>query len=987
MGEDVCHGRSVAQHPSVAKMAEVKTYDELNEIKGFKVTHLNVRSILKKIDQLRIFFQNSEIDVLTFSETWLGSHLQSGLVGIEGYKLYRADRAAKGKKKKRGGGLITYIKNKYSSSCEQLGELNVSDKNLEAQWFLIHRPHCKNVVICNLYRPPSGNLDKAVSYLGECFDTINTDKSDVFILGDLNVDFQNKSSPSFKKVNFFAQSRGLAQLVSTTTRNTSKSQTLLDVVLSNSRFIKQAGTLEHHISDHQPIYVVHKKGRDKRESVRFEGRSYRNYDRDIFKEMLREEVDWEKFLEIRNPENAWDYMLEQIIIILDKTCPIRTFHIKNYRPDWMTDELIEQIKDRDYFYCKAKANGNEDDWNIAKYLRNTTNSNIRCSKREFVLKELNENGNDAKKFWKVIRKVIPSKQSSSQDILLKRDVGQKIERHLIPDYINEFFINVGKVDCPKNSTAGLSHTGPSGAEALPEQTKPLDRVTEAEVYKIIKDINVSKSSGIDNLSSFILKEVFIFLIPEVTHMFNLSIESSIFPSSWKEALVVPIPKIGNLSLVQNYRPISLLPLPGKILEKLVHKQLTDYLDDNLLLSDKQHGFRKSHSTTHSAAQLVNFVNHNMDVKKPTLAVYIDFRKAFDCVQHNVLMTKLEQLKLHPSVLDWILSYLSGRKQRVYANNMYSDFSNITQGVPQGSVLGPLFYIIYANDLSELFKHCRFALYADDTVLYTANRMFTESVSQMQQDISALSTWCKLNGLRVNTSKTKVMVFGSTSVVQQLPPFEILYDDAPLQKVSSYNYLGVTLDWQLNYNLHVKKLISTVSAKLKQLQRMRSFLNTKAALMVNKSMLLPILEYGDIFLSATSLANRKKIQTLQNRGLRCALSKSVDAVTTDELHTEASLLKLKYRREQHSLNFVYDWSLDDKLIAVKPEGSVSTRSDKKRLFKIKKPRTEKFKKSLSYKGKTSWNALPVEFHQTASKTSFKLLVANLVTQKVRASENP
>ena len=157
------------------------------------------------------------------------------------------------------------------------------------------------------------------------------------------------------------------------------------------------------------------------------------------------------------------------------------------------------------------------------------------------------------------------------------------------------------------------------------------------------------------------------------------------------------------------------------------------------------------------------------------------------------------------------------------------------------------------------------LYADDTVLYTAKVNFEDSVYKLQQDMSLLSSWCKTSGIQVNTSKTKVMVFGSKAAIGKLTPFEIVYNEIPLLKVSSYNYLGMTLDCQLNYNLHVKKLISSVSAKLKQCQRMRSFLNTRAALVVYKSMLLPILESGDVFLYATSVANRKRLQTLQNKG--------------------------------------------------------------------------------------------------------------------------
>ena len=681
---------------------------------------------------------------------------------------------------------------------------------------------------------------------------------------------------------------------------------------------------------------------------------------------------------IQNP--TWDWILRNIVSTLDTMCPVRSFHIKNYRPDWMTKELIEQVKDRDYFYKQAKLTGDEDSWNIAKHLRNMTNFNIRQAKKDFILNELKEHDDDAKKFWKVIRKVIPSDKSpSSQNILLKHN-GERIDRSEVATYINDYFINVGNFNAPAacqqdNPTPNLNSGSPTQDTQTGCQDSldmyELSEISENDVLKIIKEINKSKSSGLDNISSFIIKEAFGILLPEVTFMFNLSICSSKFPKAWKQALVVPIPKTGNLTKVQNYRPISLLPLLGKILEKLIHQQLSAYLEAEALLADTQYGFRKNRSTVHSAAQLINYVNRKLDSKIPTLAVYVDFKKAFDCVQHSILLKKLAGLSLSNSVVTWVNSYLSNRKQRVYANDTYSPYLPVTQGVPQGSVLGPLFYIIYANDISQLTNNCEIALYADDTVLYTANQNFQTSVIKLQEDIDALSTWCGINDIKANTDKTKVMVFGSDNCLKKLPTFGINVDGTPLSQVSSYKYLGITLDEHLNYNLHSNKVIGSVSSKLKQFRRMRVFLNTKAAMMVYKSMLLPILEYGDIFLSAASAANRKRLQTLQNKGLRCALGKGLET-STDELHKEASILKLKYRREQHLLNYMYGQAQNQNLH--KPKSSIKTRSQSKKLLKVKRPVTEKFKKSLAYLGPKKWNSLPEQFHFAPTKDYFKSIVS-------------
>ena len=666
-------------------MANIDTLDALQLVKGFKLVHMNVRSLVKKIDQIRIMLHESNLDVLSFSETWLKPHINTKIVELKGYKSIRLDRvvsAGRPKKynKKRGGGLLLYINEKHVANTESLDTLNLSNNHVEAQWVHIHRPACKDVVVCNIYRPPTGNLAKAISYLEDCLKVINLGKTDVFVIGDMNVNYINKKSPEYKKLNFFASSNGLTQCINTTTRVTEKTKSIIDLILTNSKFIQSSGSLDHHISDHQPIYVVHKKSRDRRPTAEFRGRSYRNFDKRAFQNELAE-INWPKFYEIDEVNKAWEFLLTQITTILDKMCPIRTFRIKNYRPDWVTNELIEQIKDRDYFYKKAKTTGSKDDWNIAKHLRNLTNSHIRLAKRDFILNELKRNDNNAKKFWKTIKSVLPTgKEGTSDDILLKN--GQdSVDRNDVASFINDFFINVGKLDRTLlvQSEIERDEETPLGDSC----SCSLVDVTEREVFNVIRSINVSKSSGLENINSTIIKVAFETLVPQITRMYNLSIRTAKFPDSWKKALVVPIPKKGNLTKVQNYRPISLLPLPGKIMEKLVHQYLSAYLEQGSLLAAEQHGFRKDHSTVHSIAQLTSYINKRLDDKFPTLAVFIDFKKAFDCVQHPVLLDKLRAMNLDMSVIDWIDNYLTDRQQRVFANGSYSSYQILLREFPKG----------------------------------------------------------------------------------------------------------------------------------------------------------------------------------------------------------------------------------------------------------------------------------------------------------------
>ena len=207
----------------------------------------------------------------------------------------------------------------------------------------------------------------------------------------------------------------------------------------------------------------------------------------------------------------------------------------------------------------------------------------------------------------------------------------------------------------------------------------------------------------------------------------------------------------------------------------------------------------------------------------------------------------------------------------------------------------------------------------------------------------------------------------------------MLDNVPLEVVSGYKYLGVSLDCQLSYNVHVNKLIGSVSAKLKQFHRMRSFLNTNAALKVYKNMLLPMLEYGDNFLSAASNINRSRLQVIQNKGLRCTLNKGIET-SIDELHDQANLLKLKYRREQHLNNFMYDRAQDHTMLKSKSGHSMRTRSSEKKLLRIKCPYTEKFRKCLAYRGPKQWNGLPDTFHHTETKAAFKISASRLIQDK-------
>ena len=268
--------------------------------------------------------------------------------------------------------------------------------------------------------------------------------------------------------------------------------------------------------------------------------------------------------------------------------------------------------------------------------------------------------------------------------------------------------------------------------------------------------------GMNLLSSRICKDAFLVLTDQLVHLFNCSLFSGFFPDKWKVAKILPLFKGGDRESVNNYRPVSLLPLPGKLLEKIVHKRISAFWDNNNVLSNNQGGFRKGFSTTATIADLTDDLFQQINLGNTTLAAFVDLRKAFDTVNLEILCSKLQRAGIREGVLNWCKNYLTNRFQCTLANNVRSNLLPITCGVPQGSVLGPLFFLIYVNDVQHAVTNCGIKLYADDTVLYQAGVNREEARFKLQASVNEFKLWCNVNALTINVSKTKVMAFATRS---------------------------------------------------------------------------------------------------------------------------------------------------------------------------------------------------------------------------------
>ena len=338
------------------------------------------------------------------------------------------------------------------------------------------------------------------------------------------------------------------------------------------------------------------------------------------------------------------------------------------------------------------------------------------------------------------------------------------------------------------------------------------------------------------------------MVHQFTWLINMSIRLAQVSTEWKKAKISLIPKDGNLTDTNNFRPLAILPVVSKIMEHIiVQAQTMMYLEEKNILDVNQGGFRKNNSTTSTTINMLDEIYTNINNHQLTYAIFIDFRKAFDSINHEILLKKLSKLGFQKSTVDWYESYLSHRTQYTMVNGISSSLLEKGCGVPQGSVLGPMLFLIFINDLSSVIKYSGHKLYAGDTVLYSKCTQVNDVTLQanMQSDLDSISSWCTNDAILMNVKKTKSMVFGTRYRLKQIPQPVFQVNNRILECVPSYKYLGTYLDSELNFVRQSNQTIKSISYKFYFLGKIQKKLNTDILIKLYKFYIQPYFDYNDI----------------------------------------------------------------------------------------------------------------------------------------------
>ena len=847
----------------------------------------------------------------------------------------------------------------------------------------VEPPNSNPFIVIVWYRPPSEP--------NSCFDSLHVNLSfldgegkEIIILGDTNCDFCHKdTTPShILHLRELYDLFDMKQIIKEPTRVTLDSSTLIDhIATTHCNNITESGVLKISLSDHYLVYCVRKlRGGVKHQHKYITSRQLKNFNHEAFLTDLSE-IDWEALVasaqDIDDAVRKWTQIFS---LILEKHAPtLRRRVFDRYTP-WLNADYFKLAKTRDKLKTRAVKSNSKLLMESYRQIRNRLNNlNIQL-KREYFSDKITQFQGDLKKTWKTINQVINKKSNTTIVPMLTVD-GQTIrDNKAIASSMNEYFCSIGNK---------LSEKIPNKANPLlsceyPFETPPLSFSFSAIMTdKLSSTLNKMKTlhgSGHDGIASFYLKIAMPVVGGSLCDLFNKSLFAGKFPEDWKIARIAPIFKSGAKDERSNYRPISVLPFISRLFEKLIFNQFYEYLDANKSLYEHQSGFRLLNSVATALLASTNDWYLNIDKGKYTGLIFIDLKKAFDTVDHKILLKKLKMYRVTGLEYDWFTSYLDNRKQFCRVDGTSSGVRGINCGVPQGSCLGPLLFLIYINDLPFSLQKCHVSMYADDTAISLSSKSIDDLQNDLNLDLLNLQDWLHANKLSLNVVKTQSLIIGSGPSIRMIenqpdapPSFSI--GDQDIEMITNTRYLGVQIDSKLNWGKHIDTIKTKANRALGLIKYSKKYLPSDILNKMYRGIVEPHLSYCCSVWGCCSESKLDVLQKIQNRAARIVTSSPYDAsaapiiqnlgwpTISDLIRKETATLTYK------SLNSLAPDYLSKLFAKCSDDRERFLRSSETDL-KIPLLKTINGQKAFSYRGPKLWNSLERATKLAPSLKTFK-----------------
>jgi hypothetical protein len=845
----------------------------------FSVLHLNIQSLIPKLDIIEI--ELTTFDVLIFSETWIDQSVSDHDISLPYYTPpFRSDRT------RHGGGVAIYVKENIP--VRRRADLEIV--GLECVWLELN-VGIHPVLIGGFYRPPSiQNWEVIEMSIDRAH---GTGLKNIIIAGDFNENLLDQKRTHILPL---LTSYSLTQVIEEPTHFTETSATLLDLFIVNDKNkVKVAGVGEPVYSDsiryHCPIYVILSFKKNHKPTFRRTIWKYEDGNYDMFRQELAS-VNWDSLLSNQNIDSATSIITDIILAAASKAIPNKLVAIRPQDPPWMHSQIRKMIRKRKRLHKLAKKSNNPSHWENFRSLRNKVIREIRNAQNQFQKKlteKLNTSHRDPKSWWKLVKQIMgSSKNLNTRSQPLDCNGNMLFDDKEKADAFNNYFAAQSNVDDSKTPLPPLNRSS--------EATLHDIEVNPDEVTDILATLNTTKASGPDLIHPRLLREGANQLGFPLAILINTSMKEGKFPKQWKLANVSPIYKKDDKSLVTNYRPISLLSCLGKVVEKCVYKKLNNYLLDNCLLTPLQSGFRPRDSTAYQLTDIYNTLTEALDAGKEVRIIFCDISKAFDRVWHKGLILKLKQIGIEGNVIKWINDYLTGRKQRVVLNSKYSEWKDTNSGVPQGSVLGPLLFLIFINDIVTDIN-ATVKLFADDTTLYMTVDNPTRTAAILNDDLQKIHLWAEKWLVKFNPDKTETMTISKKQTPINHP--KLYMNNTEIRTVPSHKHLGVFLSKDGSWHDHIKYISNKAWKRLGSLRSLKFRLDRTSLQKLYFSYVRPILEYADIIWDNCTEYEKYDLEKIQLEAARIVTGATKSA-SRESLYLETGWENLDTRRQKHKL---------------------------------------------------------------------------------------